>query len=100
TSNKKGMVVGSGGQRRKQLKGRGPTPRAEDRVGHPASRQAARSAKEPGAAPRSSGARRPGPGRGGSTEVVAGRNSVLEALRTGVPATALHVGSRMESDDR
>ena len=96
TSNKKGMVVGSGGQRRKQLKGKGPTPRAEDRPGHPAARQAARSTK----ASRPSGSRRSGPGRGGSTEVVAGRNSVLEALRTGVPATALHVGTRMESDDR
>jgi 23S rRNA (guanosine2251-2'-O)-methyltransferase len=100
TSNKKGMVVGSGGQRRKQLKGKGPTPRAEERVGHPAARQATRSAKASGAAPRSSGPRRSGPGKGASTEVVAGRNSVLEALRTGVPATALHVGNRMESDDR
>lgn len=95
TANKKGAVVGSGGQRRKQLKGKGPTPRAEDRVGHPASRQAARAAKTARAT------RRPGPpARGGSTEVVAGRNSVLEALRTGVPASALHVSSRLEPDDR
>ncbi|OLT43810.1 23S rRNA (guanosine(2251)-2'-O)-methyltransferase RlmB [Serinicoccus sp. CNJ-927] len=100
TTNKKGMVVGSGGQRRKQLKGKGPTPRAEDRTGHPAARRAARADK--------AGATRGGAGRGGSggrrakglTEVVAGRNSVLEALRTGVPGTALHVGARMESDDR
>lgn len=100
TTNKKGMVVGSGGQRRKQLKGKGPTPRAEDRTGHPAARRAARADK--------AGAARGGAGRGGSggrrtkgsTEVVAGRNSVLEALRTGVPGTALHVGTRMESDDR
>ncbi len=28
---KKGAVVGSGGQRRKQLEGRGPTPKAEER---------------------------------------------------------------------
>ena len=100
TTNTKGMVVGSGGQRRKQLKGKGPTPRAEDRTGHPAARRAARADK--------AGAARGGAGRGGSggrrtkgsTEVVAGRNSVLEALRTGVPGTALHVGTRMESDDR
>ncbi|ANS80024.1 23S rRNA (guanosine-2'-O-) -methyltransferase rlmB [Serinicoccus hydrothermalis] len=96
TSNKKGAVVGSGGQRRKQLKGRGPTPRAEDRTGHPAARRAARADKA--AAPR--GGRRSGGGGKASTEVVAGRNSVLEALRTGVPGTALHVGTRMESDDR
>ena len=48
TSNKKGAVVGSGGQRRKQLKGKGPTPRAEDRVGHVAAKRAARAAKEGG----------------------------------------------------
>lgn len=102
TSNKKGMVVGSGGQRRKQLKGKGPTPRAQDRVGHPAARKAARDAKadrrgtgRAGAGPRRSGGR-----QGASSEIVTGRNSVLEALRTHIPATALYVASRLESDDR
>lgn len=99
TSNKKGMVVGSGGQRRKQLQGRGPTPKAEERVGHPASRRRSGSAAgRTGGRP--AGGRRSGPGRGGSTEIVAGRNSVLEALRTHVPGSTLYVGSRMESDDR
>ena len=106
TSNKKGMVVGSGGQRRKQLKGKGPTPRAEERTGHPAARRSARVEKATGRAgggTRATGTRGGSGGRRGgkpSTEVVAGRNSVLEALRTGVPGTALYVGSRMESDDR
>ncbi|WP_298752530.1 23S rRNA (guanosine(2251)-2'-O)-methyltransferase RlmB [uncultured Serinicoccus sp.] len=105
TTNKKGAVVGSGGQRRKQLKGKGPTPRAADRVGHPAARRAGRSdaagekaGGRPGGSRGGQGGRRGG--AKGSTELVAGRNSVLEALRTGVPGTALHVGSRMESDDR
>jgi 23S rRNA (guanosine2251-2'-O)-methyltransferase len=31
---------------------------------------------------------------------VAGRNAVLEALLAGVPATALHVGPRLDSDER
>jgi 23S rRNA (guanosine2251-2'-O)-methyltransferase len=31
---------------------------------------------------------------------VAGRNSVLEALRAHVPASALHVGPRLDSDER
>ena len=31
---KKGATVGSGGQRRKGLQGKGPTPRAEDRPNH------------------------------------------------------------------
>ena len=99
TSNKKGMTVGSGGQRRKQLKSKNPTPKAEERTGHPAARRATGGAKG-GAGGGRPPARRSGPGRGASTEVVAGRNSVLEALRTGVPGTALHVGTRMESDDR
>lgn len=101
TTNKKGAVVGSGGQRRKQLKGKGPTPRAEDRVGHPASRRGGRSESSSGGRAGQGGR----PGQGGrrakaSTELVAGRNSVLEALRTGVPGTVLHIGNRMESDDR
>ena len=36
---KKGMVVGSGGQRRRALQGKGPTPPAEMRPGHPAARR-------------------------------------------------------------
>ncbi len=35
---KKGPTKGSGGQRRKGLEGKGPTPRAENRVGHPKAR--------------------------------------------------------------
>lgn len=38
TSNKKGATVGSGGQRRKGLEGKGPTPKAEDRKKHKANR--------------------------------------------------------------
>nr|WP_269205314.1 23S rRNA (guanosine(2251)-2'-O)-methyltransferase RlmB [Motilibacter aurantiacus] len=44
-----------------------------------------------------SGARRAG--REGN-ELVAGRNSVVEALRASIPATALYVAERIESDDR
>ena len=33
-TNKKGATKGSGGQRRKGLAGKGPTPKAEDRVYH------------------------------------------------------------------
>ena len=32
--------------------------------------------------------------------VVAGRNAVLESLRAGVPAAALHIGPRLDSDER
>lgn len=92
---KKGAVVGSGGQRRKALEGRGPTPKAEDRVYHPAHQRklAADQGKGAGKAER----RRRDPD---APEVVAGRNAVLEALRAGIPATTLCLASWLDSDDR
>jgi 23S rRNA (guanosine2251-2'-O)-methyltransferase len=93
---KKGMVVGSGGQRRRALKGKGPTPPAELRPGHPAARRAAaRHAK----APAKPGPRRR-PGDGETPETVVGRNPVVECLRAGVPATALHVAIGTSADER
>ncbi len=93
-TNKKGATVGSGGQRRKQLVGRGPTPKAEERTGHPAARRSARTDKQ--------NAQRDKDRRAGrtSSEVVAGRNAVVEALRTWIPASTLYVASRIDSDDR
>jgi 23S rRNA (guanosine2251-2'-O)-methyltransferase len=145
---------GTGGHGRRKLEGKGPTPPAELRTGHPAQRRAAaggrrtvggaaspagaesggsrrRGSAQPGAGPTGTsragtsragtsragtsraGTGRPGtsrsstgrggqPGGAGGTapELVAGRNAVLEALRAGVPATALHVGPRLDSDER
>lgn len=89
---KKGAVVGSGGQKARGLRGRGATPPAELRPGHPAQRR--------GAARTDSAAR--GRRRGGSEpgDIVLGRNAVLECLRAGVPATALHVAIGLDLDDR
>jgi len=156
---------GTGGYGKRKLEGKGPTPPAEMRPGHPAQRKAAAQARKaaqakagadrPGAdragadragagsarsAPSRPGARRAGTsrtgtsrtetgrtetgrmgtgrsaGRGpasprgaesrsrgvgsGAPELVAGRNAVLEALRAAVPATALHVGPRLDEDER
>ncbi|HEV2889009.1 MAG TPA: 23S rRNA (guanosine(2251)-2'-O)-methyltransferase RlmB [Frankiaceae bacterium] len=44
-SHRKGAPVGSGGQGKDKLKGKGPTPPAEMRKGHPAARRAAAAAK-------------------------------------------------------
>jgi 23S rRNA (guanosine2251-2'-O)-methyltransferase len=85
---KKGAVVGSGGQRRRALEGRGPTPPAHLRPNHPAAKRAP--------APN----RRPARGRTDETETVLGRNPVLECLRAGVPATALYVALGTEADER
>lgn len=108
SSSKKGMTVGSGGQRRRGLEGKGPTPKAADRPYHKAYKKAAKQGAQSGR-PSSgqsgqSGSRGARKGRRGSgkglTEIVAGRNSVLEALRTHIPATTMFVAGRLESDER
>ncbi|MGW0040628.1 23S rRNA (guanosine(2251)-2'-O)-methyltransferase RlmB [Rhodococcus sp. NPDC003348] len=100
---KKGQVVGSGGQRRKGLEGRGATPPAVERTKHPAAKRARAAAKAGAGRPVGGGSG----GRGGSPrkgtdgpENVLGRNPVLECLRAGVPATALYVAVGTENDDR
>jgi 23S rRNA (guanosine2251-2'-O)-methyltransferase len=165
----KGATKGSGGNNKRRLAGKGPTPKAEDRKKHKAfklkqaeerkaralgiktagkgagnsktareleaakAKPAARAASTRSTAPR--GARpaaagksvRDGSRRGeflaptartagsagaarrsgdrvakaaDAAEVLSGRNSVLEALRAKVPATALYIANRIEMDDR
>jgi 23S rRNA (guanosine2251-2'-O)-methyltransferase len=141
---------GTGGYGKRKLEGKGPTPPAEMRPGHPAQRKAAAKARKAAQGPASasktgagaaSSAGRAGAGRGSSAgaagragggrsaarpagrptdpgeaarhgdirargagsaaaELVAGRNPVLEALQARVPATALHVGPRLDDDER
>jgi 23S rRNA (guanosine2251-2'-O)-methyltransferase len=99
---KKRPTAGTGGHGRKALEGKGPTPKAEDRVYHQAHKrkQAAErlAAKRGETTPRKSAptARRKAAG----DELVTGRNAVLEALRAKVPATTLYLASRAELDDR
>ena len=95
SGSKKGQTVGSGGQRRRGLEGRGATPKAVDRPYHPAHKRAKAATKAP--AGRGGGARRKDEG---GPEYVLGRNPVLECLRAGVPATALYVATNSEPDDR
>ena len=85
---KKGPTVGSGGQRRRALEGRGPTPPAHLRPNHPAAKRAQSPPRRP--------AKRPTD----ETETVLGRNPVLECLRAGVPATALYVALGTDTDER
>ena len=103
---RRGPQVGSGGQGRQALEGKGPTPTAEDRPYHPAGKRKA-------AADRKNAKTSTGAGAAGGKpparaqkkaaddgELVTGRNSVLEALRTKTPASALYLASRIEFDDR
>ena len=95
---KKGMTVGSGGQRRKALKGKGPTPKAADRPHHPAARrERAAQTRAEAAKPRSTGKR---PGARGDASLLVGRNAVVEAMRARIPAKALYLQARVEADDR
>ncbi len=122
-SHRKGAAAGSGGQGRKALEGRGATPPAFMRPGHPAQRRAAAQARSaqvddrPGAPRRGEGGRAEGArtsagpdaraGAGGarsrrieSDELVVGRNAVVEALRAGVPASTLFIAAGLDFDER
>jgi 23S rRNA (guanosine2251-2'-O)-methyltransferase len=102
---KKGPTKGTGGKNRRSLEGRGPTPKAEDRAWHPAGKRkaaqerfVAAGGKPVNRAP--AGNRAPKAKAGDDTETVTGRNSVLEALRAKIPATAFYIAQRVEMDDR
>ena len=85
------------------LKGKGPTPPAEMRPGHPAARQGGVGGEGRRARPArraSVAANRRRPGDGETPETVLGRNPVVECLRAGVPATALHVAIGGTGDER
>jgi 23S rRNA (guanosine2251-2'-O)-methyltransferase len=138
-TSKKGASVGSGGQRRSGLKGRGRTLPADERPWHKGysgdeplpERTAWKQEKErraaaaegrapkigkPGTKPTTTGKKpaagatrkagpRVAPGRRSapakdSPELLVGRNPVVEALRTDVPATALYLALGLDMDDR
>lgn len=82
-SKKKGPSKGTGGQGRRKLAGKGPTPKASDRTWHKSYRPPAK--KKPERT---------------TTDAVAGRNPVVEALEAEIPATTLYVSAGVEMDDR
>lgn len=87
-------TAGSGGRVRRGLEGRGPTPKASERPYHKVYKDANKVDK--------SAAARPKRRATGSTDAewIAGRNSVVEALRAGVPITAVYVAEGAERDGR
>ena len=85
-------TAGSGGRVRRGLEGKGPTPKAKDRPYHKAHQAAKRSDKPQ----RKTRAAR----TGSDAEWVAGRNSVVETLRAGVPVNAVYVAEGAERDGR
>jgi rRNA methylase, putative, group 3 len=105
---KKGPTKGSGGQGRKALEGKGPTPKAEERTYHPAGKRRAAQDRYAASGGKGRAPQRSSTGSGSTgrrsgtddTELVTGRNSVLEALRAHIPASTLYLASRVEMDDR
>ena len=88
-SNKKEQA--STGGHKRGLRGKGPTPKAEDRVYHKAHKQALQQ-------------RRRDQGRHervtDGSELVVGRNPVVECLHAKVPGSTLFVALGTDNDDR
>jgi 23S rRNA (guanosine2251-2'-O)-methyltransferase len=95
---KKTASAGTGGKNRRSLAGRGATPPAEMRKGHPAQRRAHAAVARRDNRERTQRRNEEAP------ELLLGRNPVLEALRAQIPATALYVvtgdTSRGGTDER
>jgi 23S rRNA (guanosine2251-2'-O)-methyltransferase len=82
---KKSATGGTGGKNRRSLAGRGATPPAEMRTGHPAQRRAQADARRRTERDRSRQRADEAP------ELLLGRNPVVEALRAEIPASSLYV---------
>ncbi|UUZ57725.1 23S rRNA (guanosine(2251)-2'-O)-methyltransferase RlmB [Nocardioides sp. B-3] len=90
----KGASVGSGGNVRRGLEGKGPTPPAKDRPYHKAHKSAKRTERvESKRPPRRTT-------KSTDAEWVAGRNSVVEVLSAGIPVTGVYVAEGAERDGR
>ncbi|AKV59693.1 23S rRNA (guanosine(2251)-2'-O)-methyltransferase RlmB [Corynebacterium riegelii] len=87
--NKKGATKGSGGQIRRGLRGKGATPKAEDRVYHAAHKRKLEQQR-----------RNQGRHEKEQADLVVGRNPVVECLHAKVPAEALYVAFGTGHDDR
>jgi 23S rRNA (guanosine2251-2'-O)-methyltransferase len=85
-------TAGSGGRVKRGLEGRGPTPKAKDREGHIAYKNRKRVEKTV--------TRRKTAAKSGSADWIAGRNSVVEALRADMPVNAVYVAEGAERDGR
>jgi 23S rRNA (guanosine2251-2'-O)-methyltransferase len=89
-------TAGSGGRVKRGLEGKGPTPKAKDREGHVAYKRRKKAEKVASTKPRPKSTSK----RGSDAEWVAGRNSVVEALRAQMPVTAVYVAEGAERDGR
>ena len=84
-------TAGSGGRVKRGLEGKGPTPKANERSYHAAYKGEQKAKRATSTRPRR---------KSTDAEWIAGRNSVLEALREDVPVTAVYVAEGAERDGR
>ena len=95
---KKGPTIGTGGKGRRALEGKGPTPKATDRPYHkaykpkPTEAELAKKVANRATGPRDVTSK--------AEDLVIGRNSVLEALRSRMSANVLIVFQRVDADER
>jgi len=89
----KGPTAGSGGRVKRGLEGKGPTPKAKDRPNHKVYKQRQKEDRSTASRPKR---------RTGSTDAewVAGRNSVVEVLRAGIPVNGVYVAEGADRDGR
>ena len=96
---KKGPTKGSGGKGRRALEGKSGTLPAEQRHWYK-DKQRAKAARRPGSAGASSAAPQGGERRRPDSDLLVGRNPVVEALRAGVPAARLFLANSLDPDER
>ena len=103
---KKGAIVGSGGQRRRGLEGKGPTPKAEDRSWHPAAKRKAMPDKLKQKQEQLEASRNRVSARVRALnipvehEIICGRNPVREAIASGLDPLRVFITNGLIGDSR
>jgi 23S rRNA (guanosine2251-2'-O)-methyltransferase len=93
-------TAGSGGRVRRGLEGKGPTPKAKDRPYHKTYQKPVKDEKGAAGRPRRTSGKAGSKSGSGDQEWIAGRNSVVEALRAGLPVISVYVAEGAERDSR
>ena len=91
---------GSGGNNKRRLSGKGPTPKAVDRPYHPAAKRKAAAASAPKRGKPSTRGERETREYEVQDDVIVGRNPVVEAMRAGVAIKRVMVARGIDIDER
>lgn len=91
---------GSGGNNKRRLAGKGPTPKAEDRTYHPAAKRKAAAASKPARGKTGGRATKEPREFEVHDDVIVGRNPVVEALRARVAVKRVMIARGIDIDER